>query len=596
MDQDSAPSEGAATGASTIWDARTYLRMLRRSAGLIVAVTLLVAVPLTVWSATRAKQYQASATVYVPSSASVSDIASGAQTRADIARSTRTEVGLMQSRSVREAAAKDEPGPYHVTIDAGDDSDLVQVVARASNAQKAARQANAYAAAYLRVRSELESRSLVDAGKSVQKKIDELQAMDALTTAAIQKLDDDLLGAAPADRAAISQLQAADRARLRTQADSITDQLTEYRAQHDRLEVAGDLGGVTGARVVDAAVAPGHAVAPKPLRDGVLALILGGLLGLTAAFVREQLDDSVRDEADLAAITTQPVLGTVPRVPARRLPSARSPVQRLEADTPEAEAFRTLRTSLDFVGFEDPLRTVLITSAQPGEGKTFCTAELALAYARSGARVLVVNCDLRRPTAHELFGLDGSVGLSSVLIGSVGLDGALTRVNDQPDLWVLPSGPVPPNPAELLGSERMAKVVAELATHFDMVLLDSPPTLPVVDALELGHLVDGVLVVVREGTTSRRALHRALRGMGRVGLRVVGIVMNGGDPHVGYGYGMGRYGYGYRSRSAEPAPAGPVVAAGSEPLAPVTTVDAVDPSPEPPSGGGATRVRTADPR
>lgn len=194
--------------------------------------------------------------------------------------------------------------------------------------------------------------------------------------------------------------------------------------------------------------------------------------------------------------------------------------------SPAAEAFRVLRTNLQFMGLDAPLKSLLVTSASPGEGKSTVTANLAVAFAQAGARVCLVDADLRRPTAHKLFGLDNWNGLTTALVGQSPVEHSL-RETAVEGLLVLPSGPIPPNPAELLGSQRMVRLLADLQDRFDLVLVDTPPVLAVTDACVLAPKVGGALVVARSGAVDRQQVVRAKESLEAVKAQVLGVVLDG---------------------------------------------------------------------
>jgi capsular exopolysaccharide synthesis family protein len=225
-------------------------------------------------------------------------------------------------------------------------------------------------------------------------------------------------------------------------------------------------------------------------------------------------------------------------------------VAREDPGSTETEAYRTIRTSIQFMGLDHPLRTVQVTSAQPGEGKTTTLANLAVVLARAGQRVVVVCCDLRRPRVHEFFGLSNAVGFTSVLLGEVPLSQALQRVPGEERLALLASGPEPPNPSELLSGMRAVEIFTALQGLADIVLIDSPPVLPVADAAVVSTRVDGTLLVASVGSSTRKHVHRAMEMLRQVEAPVIGAILNRATGESGYGYGYG-YGYSYEYASDE---------------------------------------------
>jgi len=207
--------------------------------------------------------------------------------------------------------------------------------------------------------------------------------------------------------------------------------------------------------------------------------------------------------------------------------------------SPLAEAVRTLRTNLQYISLDRPLQTIVVTSALPAEGKTTVAANLAVALADVGNRTIIVGADLRKPSVHQLFGGDNSVGVTSVLTGHATLDDALQKT-DHPNLQLLASGPVPPNPAEMLGSQAMRSLIEQLVSRADKVIFDTPPVIAVTDAPLLAPALDGTLLVVRVGYTPKEVARQAKEQLEKVNARVLGIVANridsGRNSHYYYYY------------------------------------------------------------
>lgn len=223
-------------------------------------------------------------------------------------------------------------------------------------------------------------------------------------------------------------------------------------------------------------------------------------------------------------------------------------------DSPRAEAFRTIRTNLQYVDVDNPPKAVVVTSSMPGEGKSTTACNLAIAIAQGGARVLLLEADLRRPRVAEYLQVDGSRGLTDVLVGRLPLPQSVIRWQ-RGLLDLLPAGTIPPNPSELLGSRHMASMVQELRKRYDMIIIDAPPLLPITDAAILSTIVDGAILVARHGVTRRDQLHSAAEALHQVNAPVLGTVLNFVPARKGraYGYGYG-YGYGYEApKTNQPA-------------------------------------------
>ncbi|MET0235380.1 MAG: polysaccharide biosynthesis tyrosine autokinase, partial [Kibdelosporangium sp.] len=298
-------------------------------------------------------------------------------------------------------------------------------------------------------------------------------------------------------------------------------------------------------RVVEPASVPGTPVSPQPLSTMVIGSLLGLLAGLAAALARETLDNSVKSIETLAELVDAPALGTVtfrPDIADRPLVGHEPP------GSPGAEAHRRIRTNLQFVDVDHPPKTVAVVSAVPGEAKTTTACNLAITLAESGATVALIDADLRRPRIADVLGLEGAVGLTSVLIAHTSLDHALQRWGPA-GISILTSGPIPPNPSELLASQHMGDLLTELADRFDAVIVDTPPLLPVTDGAILAHWCDGALMVVRQGKTTKKQVRSAAAALSAVSARLLGVVLTMVPKTRSQGaYGEYNYGSGYLSR------------------------------------------------
>ena len=302
----------------------------------------------------------------------------------------------------------------------------------------------------------------------------------------------------------------------------------------------------------------GGQVSPQPLRNGALALVLGLLLGIGLAFLWEALDTRLRSAEEIGAALGLPLLARLPEPP-RRLRSKERLVTIDEPRSAEAEAFRVLRTNLDFVNLERKARSVLVTSAVEEEGKSTTIANLAVTLARTGRRVVLVDLDLRRPILHRFFALEQRPGVTDVALGQVALDDALQRIAivDPGDgapaegngggsavegfLEILPTGPLPPDPGEFVATSALADILRQLRERADFVLVDSPPLFHVSDALAISAKVDALLLVARLNVLRRPMLRELRRLLAACPAVSVGFVTTGADGEEGYGYGYGRY-------------------------------------------------------
>ena len=295
-------------------------------------------------------------------------------------------------------------------------------------------------------------------------------------------------------------------------------------------------------RVTDNAEPPGVPFTPAPRRDLMLAIVAGLALSLGLVFLLDYLNDTVKTPDDVTEKLKIPLLGVAPKV------SVNGPLL-LSQDIPHefGEAFRSLRTALIFSSGPEPTRVVMVTSAQPLEGKTTTACNLALALAIGGPRVLVIDADMRRPGVHRALGIDNGTGLSHVLTGQAPMDAALVAL-DNPKLWVLTAGLPPPNPSELLGSDQMRTLLDETKSgRFDWVIIDTPPVLAVTDAVVLSAGVGGIAFVIGSEMTERQHAARALETLTAHGARLLGAVLNRADLERNK-YHYSRY-YGYKNRN-----------------------------------------------
>jgi capsular exopolysaccharide synthesis family protein len=312
----------------------------------------------------------------------------------------------------------------------------------------------------------------------------------------------------------------------------------------EELERKGSQSSPVKVTVVKEASADPSPVSPRPTRNLALGLVLGLLLGFGVALLRDVLDKSVKSQRDLEAVTDRTILGGI----AFDSDAVTHPlIVQVDPRSQRAEAFRSLRTNLQFIDVADPPKSIVVTSSLPGEGKSTTAANLAISLAETGLKVVVIEGDLRRPRLLDYLGFEGSVGLTDVLVGHVEVDDVLQQFG-RTGLRLLGAGPIPPNPSELLGSANMEQLVQDLTERFDYVIIDAPPLLPVTDAAVLSTIVDGALVVVGAGVAQREHVRRALDSLEAVNANVLGLILNRVKAKESGG-GYGTYEYDYRPES-----------------------------------------------
>jgi capsular exopolysaccharide synthesis family protein len=310
------------------------------------------------------------------------------------------------------------------------------------------------------------------------------------------------------------------------------------------------------------AVTPGGPIGPQRTRNILVAILVSFAAGVGLAFLMDYLDDSVQTTDDISRNIGLPTLALIPHhnqgekrklslLPKNGNGSAGTAalITLEERNSPTAEAYRHLRTSLLFSSAGKPPQTILVTSSQPSEGKTTTAINTAITLAQSDVDVVIVDCDLRRPRLHTHFGLENSQGLTNYLSGEKSTENLIKSSPNLPRLKIITSGPIPPNPAELLSSHEMKNLLQFLRGRFKHVIIDSPPAISFTDAAILSTLVDGVVLVAMAGKSSIHLMRQFKTRLGNIGARIYGVVLNGiksGSMDYDY-YGTGYYDYYKRS-------------------------------------------------
>jgi len=379
--------------------------------------------------------------------------------------------------------------------------------------------------------------NIVDSPPVTDAVIEELQ----LSTSSRQ-LAESIEATAPLDTVLITvDVTNVDPRQAQRIANSVAEQFTRVASDLETPE--GQQSSPVKVSVVRTADLPEAPVSPRTKLNIALGLLVGLAVGVGAAVLRETLDTSLKGAEEIQQALDLPTLGLIAYDPdAEKRPL----IVHVDPQSVRAEAFRQLRTNLQFVDVDRKPRSIVVTSSVPSEGKSTTTCNLAIALTQAGLRVILVEADLRRPRLAGYLGLEGAVGLTDALVGRADLDDLLQSWGDG-NLQVLASGPTPPNPSELLGSEQMGELLEDLESRCDLVLLDAPPLLPVTDAAVLTAHASGAIVVIRSGRTTREQATRAVEILRGVDAHVYGAVINmvptkgpGADK---YGY----YGYGYAS-------------------------------------------------
>ena len=531
-------------------DLRRQGQLVRQWLWLLIAGVLLAGGSAYLVSIALPKVYEAQVTLLVgESSASsgvnINDLLASqriSQTYANLATT-----GPILAQVIADAGLETTPDEFRklVTATAARDSTLVTVAVKNGDPATAADLANAIAD------------QMTAASGTVYGRNDQVQAFIAgqvqATQAQIEETQAEInrLSGLPSRTAADDQQLAA----LKTQAANLRE---SYAA------LVGLAGSSANAiTVVDPATPPAEPSSPRVLLNTLIAAIVGLLIALGIALALEYLDDTVKSSDDVEAATGLPTLGTIVKMKNEK---GRNEIYQLATllypRGAAAEAYRTLRTNLAFASVDVPVRTLLVTSSIPGEGKTTTSGNLAVAFAQAGRRVILLDADLRKPGIDRLFDLPDLRGLTNLLADDEITLEEVTQTTDQANLRIVTTGPLPPNPAELLGSQRMRGILDRLATDADLVIVDSPPLQAVTDAAILASITDGTLLVIDSGRTRRAATQRGREALAKADARVLGAALNrmstrAGNEYVYYDY------YGAKGKDAGSAAGTSGAAAGN---------------------------------
>jgi len=320
--------------------------------------------------------------------------------------------------------------------------------------------------------------------------------------------------------------------------DRLETRLAQYRqiyasvlASYEQIRLA-EAQNITSIIQVEPATPPEKPVRPQTFRNTALAALVGVFLAIGIVFTVDFLDDTIKSPDWITSQTRLPVIGTIHTFD----PKQGEPIALSAPRSPVTESFRSLRTNVRYASVDHPIRVLMVTSPTPEDGKTTVAINLAVVIAQSGNRCVLIDSDLRRPRIHKIMGLDNRQGLSGLFIQNpLSLNGTIQQTRLE-TLKVIPSGGTPPTPSELLGSRKMKEIVEAVANDTDMIILDTPPVLSVTDAAVLSPLVDGVLLVVKVGTTKQSALIQAVEQLQQVNARILGVVVNGISPKNSHYY------------------------------------------------------------
>ncbi len=418
----------------------------------------------------------------------------------------------------------------HLSVVPEGETQILRISYTSPNPRLAQENAQAFATQYLRIRRQRSLEDISRAQKAVESRIQS-------TSEQLTRVTADLAEAEQRGNVALLSSYETQRSTLIARLGVLQQQLDDIQSQRADSSDTGE--------IIEPAAVPRFPSSPRHARNGILGLLLGSALGVGLAFLRERLDDRFKERADVERALESPVLATVPRYPASKKGQP-ALVSLSNASVAAAESYRSLRTNLQFITAQRGIKSVLITSPSESEGKTSTLANLGTLLAQTGRRVILVSSDLRRPALGRYFDVAEDtdlVGLSNWLAAEKTNPADIILDPGIPNMRLIPSGPLPPNPAELLNSRRLAELVTILEENADVVLFDSPPILAVADAGEIAPLLGGTVLVVNAESTHRSAAIHARTELERTGGTLLGSVFNAFDPSSSAYYTSSSYGY-----------------------------------------------------
>ncbi|MFZ4720852.1 MAG: polysaccharide biosynthesis tyrosine autokinase, partial [Ilumatobacteraceae bacterium] len=489
-----------------------YVAVLRRRRWVIALVMLVAVGTAAVLSILDTPQYQATTKVLVKNPPkNIGTTAGDPMTPRQLAN----ELERANSKGVLTAVRSQVGEEPQLSASATRISDVFSFTAVSANASLAAVASQLHADTFLQD-------SLADVQAQNQAAIDLLQQRldeTEVRLADLQTQRQAAIDAVPADAADRTQQLADIQLQYDDDIQGAELQRQNYAAQLESQKAIAALAVTSGSQVIDAAVTPDSPTSPNLLRNLLLAFIASLIAGIALALILDHFDTKLIGEEQLTSVTG---LGTLAGIPSLKGWARKGSARLISREDPQslsAEAYRGLRTSLRFLSVDRQLQVLQFTSAVPGEGKTTTAANLAVVMARAGQRVVLLDCDLRRPRIHEFFELPNANGFTDLLLGNTTLDDVLTAVSGEDGLSVITSGPIPPDPSELLSSAKARELIDQLRGRVDLVVIDSPPVLAVTDPLVLAGLSDGTVLVASAGKSDTRLIGRAVDQLRQVEAR-----------------------------------------------------------------------------
>ena len=499
-------------------DLREYISILRSRKWTLILITPLVIAGALAFSYRQTPLYTASARVLVqPSQENSAEVPSNLRTVEILTESEIADSEPVAERVQQELGLPDTPPALlsNLQVDAVTETRVLVLTYTAVRPELAADVANSFAENYISYRRDQALEVITSMQSSVQDRVDNVS--DELN-----RVDDELERLGGADDSTLKGTLEDSRNLLLARLAVLQQQLSDLQPNEAALG---------GGDVIESAQVPGGPSTPNHALNGLLGAAVGLALAIGLALLKERLDDRFRGRNDVERVTESPVLATIPRYQApkakRRKRAQQSLITATQPKGIAAEAYRSLRTSLQFIVSQQGLKSIVITSATASEGKSATSANLAVVLAQAGVKVILVSGDLRRPTVERYFDVPREPGLTSWLMDNDRDFYEVIANPHIPNLRVVPCGPIPGNPTELLTSTKLGEMIKVLEQNADLVIIDSPPVMPVSDSSILASRTDGVLLVVNASSTHRSAAMRAKQELERSGGRLIGTVLNG---------------------------------------------------------------------
>jgi non-specific protein-tyrosine kinase len=536
-------------------DLRQYIAIGLKWWWLAALMTVAVGAAGYFYSSNEQPVYRATTTIIVGQSIQASDPTTAdlllserlARTYSDIARRQPILQGVVDALKLQDSW---QGLRGRVKVSPVTDTELLEVAVEASSPEEARVTADELARQLIQLSpTSLQNQEVDESQRFVQRRLTKLQGKIDAGQARLEALETTMQGSVSADQ--VQQLQA--------EINDLEALIADWENNHTQLLIFVESEKSPNyLAVIEPAQASSKPIRPKVWQNTGLAAAVGFLLALGLIFLFEYLDDSIKTKRDLSDVLGLTPLGAISRIKGKDYPDKLIATNDFFA--PEGEAFRIVRSNIQFAAVDKPIKSIMVTSPTPGEGKSVTVANLGVVMAQAGLKTVIVDADLRRPVQHKIFQIPTPGGLTDLLCTPDAEPGNYMRATELDNLYVITSGALPPNPSELLGSHRMEQMLASLSQQADIILFDSPPALLVADAVVLSNRLDGVVLVVQAGSTRFGAARQAVLDLHQAEANLIGGILNqvkkGHRP--GYYYYRSSYSYSPNGHNQQPGHASQV--------------------------------------